>query len=73
MAKRTTKAQRADVLLEMARRWQNLHYSGMPSGTPLDEFDLEAISWTNEDPDKDLPVWASAALSEVGALGFDVE
>jgi hypothetical protein len=70
-----TKAQRADAMLWAAKWWQNGR-SRKCSGVD--------VSWWNftEDLLMDTPdinayrewdLWASAALSEVGALGYSIE
>jgi hypothetical protein len=81
MTRRMTKAERADVLLEGAMHFQNNGYAG-PSfgpelfGPAIGESALMAMI-INEGPITTVFEWcsimASLALSEVGALGFDIE
>ena len=69
-----TREQRADALLEAARRWQNSEparycwYGACPefaASMSYDDTGLVRMSQDNE--------IASAALSEAAALGFDLE
>jgi hypothetical protein len=65
-----TKAQRADALLRAEARWEN-----GSSKMELDEDEEDIVDSVGEmgDVTNWFTQWASAALSEVGALGFDIE
>lgn len=64
MDKRTTKERTADTLLRMACDWQNFRTTW---GSP-DVWPLSAIAWDRDSAD----AGASAALSEVAGMGFDL-
>ena len=75
MTRKMTKAQKADALLEAARAWQARkprHCLGIEDGpdSPTEEFWAPDGGdwWFNQRCDDS----ASAALSEVCALGFDI-
>ena len=72
-----TKIQRADALLWAAKWWQNEQ-----GRDERDEVSRSTVDFTEkfledipeiDGYDWEWDLWASAALSEVGALGFDLE
>lgn len=66
-----TKAKRADALLCAAKHWQsNDSASPHPCCAGKDGWVDVCLSMSGYGS---FTTWASAALSEVGALGFDVE
>ena len=72
-----TKAQRADALLSAAKYWQNGR--GRPAGATMEAtVDLHHVMcwfhpYAHFNGNDQFDLFASAALSEVCSLGFDIE
>jgi len=70
-----TKEKKADLLLEAARDWQNSRLT-MANFTRVEgilDFVLDVRPFDGDHYLDNMTIWASAALSEVAALGFDIE
>jgi len=70
-----TKAQKADALLWAAKWWQSGRgrYDWENVSRSTVDFSEKFLEDTPDTETYDWDLWASAALSEVGALGFEIE